>query len=142
MEVHLGCYDPQINHRESEISRNNVSMVSVDSFHSIDIQPKNNLISISWMLSIKTIVALILNDEILSAIIIMGLLVYSLQLHSIACDCKVTWVGNPRVKATEYTYKEIYRRLKEWIISGINDKAMPAKIIKELTARRSQINKY
>ena len=43
-----------------------------------------------------------------------------------------------RIKDTECTYKENDRRLKEQLINGINNQVMTAKIIKELTANKSE----
>ena len=43
-------------------------------------------------------------------------------------------MGRPRIKTTEYKYKENNRRQKEQLINSINDdENMTVKVIKELT---------
>ena len=43
-------------------------------------------------------------------------------------------MGRLHVAAVECNYQEVDRQLKEQFIHGLNDKHMPEKIIKELTA--------
>ena len=44
------------------------------------------------------------------------------------------WMGNLRVKADEYEYKERDRRIKDQFINGINDDEIMIEIIKGVTA--------